>query len=36
MNPFEDFKFKNINEVIKLNFPEISFLGNDICVKSSL
>ena len=36
MNPFEDFKFKNINEVIKLNFPEISFLGNDICVNSSL
>ncbi len=34
MNPLADFEFKNINEVIKLNAPEISFIGDDIFVKS--
>ena len=36
MNPFVDFKFKDMNEVIIINSPEISFVGNDICVKSSI
>ena len=35
MNPFEDFEFKEMNEIIKLSDPKFSFIGNDICVKSS-
>jgi len=35
MNPFGDFEFKEMNEVIKLNDSEFSLIGNDICVKSS-
>ena len=34
MNPFADFGFRDINEVFNLNTSEISFIGNDICVKS--
>ena len=34
MNPFCDFEFKEISETIKLNDPEFSLIGNDICVKS--
>ena len=34
MNPFGDFEFNNMNEVIRLNTPEISILCNDIFVKS--
>ena len=36
MNPFSDFGFKDIGEVFNLNDPEISFIDNDIFVKSSL
>jgi len=35
MNPFGDFKFKEMNEIFKLNYPQFSLIGNDICVKSS-
>jgi len=35
MNPFDDFHFSDMNEVHKLYAPEISFIGNDILVKSS-
>ena len=34
MNPFADFEFKNMNEVFDLNATEITFIGNDIFVKS--
>ena len=36
MNPFGDFEFQEMHEIIKLNESNISFIGNDICVKSSL
>jgi len=36
MNPFCDFEFTEMNEIIKLSNSRISFVGNDICVKSSL
>ncbi len=36
MNPFGDFKFREMHEIIKLNDSKISFIGNDICVKGSL
>ena len=36
MNPFFDFKFKNMNEVYNLKTQEINFIRNDIFVKSSL
>ena len=36
MNPFSDFDFKDMDEVFNLNKPEISFIGDDIFVKSSL
>ena len=35
MNPFSDFEFKDMREVLNLNKREISLIGNDICVKSS-
>ena len=35
MNPFGDFEFKEMNEVIKLSDSQFSLIGNDICVKSS-
>jgi len=35
MNPFGDFEFKEMNEIIKLNDSQFSLIGNDICVKSS-
>ena len=34
MSPFADFEFTDMNEVLNLNTPEISFIGNDIFVKS--
>ena len=34
MNPFSDFEFEDMDEVFDLNKPEISFIGDDICVKS--
>ena len=36
MNPFSDFEFTDMDEVFNLNKPAISFIGNDIFVKSSL
>ena len=35
MNPFGDFEFKEMNEIIKLSDSQFSLIGNDICVKSS-
>jgi diaminohydroxyphosphoribosylaminopyrimidine deaminase/5-amino-6-(5-phosphoribosylamino)uracil reductase len=35
MNPFCDFEFKEMNEIIKLSDSEVSLIDNDICVKSS-
>ena len=34
MNAFEDFEFKDMNEVFNLNPTEISIVGNDLFVKS--
>ena len=34
MNAFEDFEFKDMNEVFNLTPTEISFIGNDLVVKS--
>ena len=36
MNPLGDFEFKEMNEIIKLIDNQVSFIGNDICIKSSL
>jgi len=36
MNPLSDFKFREMNEIIKLTDSQFSLIGNDICVKSSL
>ena len=36
MNPFGDLEFREMNETIKLRKVDVSFLGDDICVKSSL
>jgi len=33
MNPFGDFKFIEMNEIFQLSDPQISLIGNDICVK---
>jgi len=35
MNPFCDFDFNDMHEVIKLNKSEFNLIGDDICVKSS-
>ena len=35
MNPFGDFEFKEMHEIIKLNDSQFGLIGNDICVKSS-
>ena len=34
MNPFGDFEFEEMHEVIKLSDTQLSFISNDICVKS--
>ncbi len=36
MNPFADFEFTDMNEVLNLNASEINFIGDDIFVKSSI
>jgi len=36
MNPFGDFNFKEMHEIINLEDPQVSLSGNDICVKTSL
>ena len=35
MNPFGDFEFEKMNEIIKLSDSQVSLIGSDICVKSS-
>jgi len=35
MNPFGDFEFEEMHEIIKLSDSQFSLIGNDICVKSS-
>ena len=35
MNPFGDFEFKEMHEIIKLTNSQFSLIGNDICLKSS-
>jgi len=35
MNPVGDFNFKEMREIIKLSDSKVSFIGNDLCVKSS-
>ena len=36
MNPFVDFEFKEMHEIIKLSDSQVSLVGNDISVKSVL
>ena len=36
MNPFSDFKFTSMKEVINLNLKELYPIDNDICLKSDL
>ena len=36
MNPLGDFEFQEMHEIIKLIDSQVSLIGNDICVKSSL
>ena len=35
MNPFGDFEFEEMQEIIKLSDSQVSLIGKDICVKSS-
>ena len=35
MNPFGDFEFEEMHEIINLNDSQVSLIGDDICVKSS-
>ena len=35
MNPFGDFEFEEMHEIIKLSDSQVSLIGDDICVKSS-
>jgi len=35
MNPFGDFKFEEMHQILKLSDSQFSLVGNDICVKSS-
>ncbi len=35
MNPFGDFEFEKMSEIIKLSDSQVSLIGSDICVKSS-
>jgi len=35
MNPFGDFEFKQMNEIIELSDSRFNLIGKDICVKSS-
>ena len=36
MNPIGDLKFLEMEEVINLSYPQINYINNDICIKSSL
>ena len=35
MNPFSDFEFREMNEIIQLSHFQFSLIGNDICINSS-
>jgi diaminohydroxyphosphoribosylaminopyrimidine deaminase/5-amino-6-(5-phosphoribosylamino)uracil reductase len=35
MNPFGDFEFTEMNQIIELSDLQVNLIGNDICVKSS-
>ena len=35
MNPFGDFEFNEMNEIIKLSYSQVNKIGNDICVTST-
>jgi len=35
-SPLGDFKFKEMHETIELSHPQVSLIGNDICVKNFL
>ena len=35
MNPLGDFEFEEMHDIIKLSASHVSFIGNDICIKSS-
>ena len=34
MNPFGDFEFEEMNEIINLSDSQFNLIGNDICIKS--
>ena len=34
MNPFGDFEFEEMHEIIKLRDSQVSLIGDDLCVKS--
>ena len=36
MSPFGDFQFKEMHEIINLEISQISLLGSDMCIQSSL
>ena len=36
MNPFSDFEFNDMDKVFNLKELEFSFIGDDICVKSTV
>ena len=36
MSPLADFEFKDMNEVLNLKSPEISFVGDDIFVNGAI
>ena len=36
MNPFGDFEFQEMDEVINLNHSQVNLVGSDICVKNFL
>ncbi len=35
MNPFDDFGFREMDEIIQLSDLQVNLIGNDMCVKSS-
>jgi hypothetical protein len=36
MNPIGDFEFKEMDEIIKLNYSQVNFIRDDIYVRSAL
>ena len=35
-NPFGDFEFREMHEIIQLSDSQVTFIGDDICIKSAL